>query len=87
LNEEGVKLPSKPKASAKPVEVPDELAAALKRNKAAKETFDSFSNSHKKEYIQWIVEAKTEATREKRLEQAIEMMAEGKSRNWKYQKK
>ncbi len=87
LNEAGVKLPAKPKAAAKPVEVPAELTVALKRNKAAKATFEAFSNSHKKEYIEWITEAKTEATREKRLEQAIEMMAEGKSRNWKYHAK
>ncbi len=87
LNEEGVKLPPKKKSAAAPVEVPAELTAALKRNKTAKATFDAFSNSHRKEYIQWITEAKTEATREKRLEQAIEMMAEGKSRNWKYEKK
>lgn len=87
LNEQGIKLPPKPKSAAASVETPAELTAALKRNRSAKETFDSFSNSHKKEYIEWITEAKTEATREKRLEQAIEMMAEGKSRNWKYQKK
>ena len=87
LNEDGVKLPPKPKAAAKPIEIPIELTSALKRNKSARETFEAFSNSHKKEYIQWITEAKTEATREKRLEQAIEMMAEGKIRNWKYQKK
>ena len=87
LNEDGIKLPPKPKATSSPVEVPVELTTALKRNKAAKATFEAFSNSHKKEYIQWITEAKTEATREKRVEQAIEMMAEGKNRNWKYQKK
>ncbi len=87
LNEEGVKLPPKKKSAAAPIEVPAEMITALKRNKAAKATFDAFSNSHRKEYIQWITEAKTEATREKRLEQAVEMMAEGKSRNWKYEKK
>lgn len=87
LNDEGVKFPPKPKAAAKPVEIPAELTAALKRNKAAKETFESFSNSHRKEYVQWITEAKTEATKEKRIEQAIEMLAEGKSRNWKYESK
>lgn len=87
LNDEGVKLPAKPKAAPKPVVVPPELTAALKRNKTAKETFEAFSNSHKREYIEWITEAKTEATKEKRIEQAIEMMSEGKSRNWKYEKK
>ena len=52
----------------------------------ANETFEKFSYSHKKEYVEWIVEAKTDATREKRLAQAMEMMSEGKSRMWKYQK-
>ena len=64
--------------------VPDDLAKALKRNKAAQATFDKFSPSNKREYVDWITEAKTEATRNKRLETAIEWMAEGKTRNWKY---
>ncbi len=84
LNDDGIKLPPKPKVAAKPVETPPELTIALKRNKTAKATFEAFSASHRKEYIQWITEAKTEATKEKRIEQAIEMLAEGKSRNWKY---
>lgn len=87
LNDEGIKIPAKPKAAAAPVVIPPELAAALKRNKTAKETFEAFSNSHKREYIQWITEAKTDATKEKRIEQAVEMIAEGKSRNWKYEQK
>jgi uncharacterized protein YdeI (YjbR/CyaY-like superfamily) len=87
LNDEGVKLPARAKTPSAPVVVPPELTAALKKNKTAWETFEAFSNSHKKEYIQWITEAKTESTREKRLEQAIEMMAEGKNRNWKYESK
>jgi uncharacterized protein YdeI (YjbR/CyaY-like superfamily) len=87
LNDEGVKLPAKAKASSSPVTVPTELLAALKRNKAARETFEAFSNSHKKEYVQWITEAKTDATREKRIGEAIEMLAEGKRKNWKYEVK
>lgn len=87
LNDDGVKLPAKPKAAAKPVVVPPELTVALRGNKPAKETFDGFSDSHKREYIQWITEAKTDATKEKRLMQAVEMLAEGKNRNWKYAKK
>jgi uncharacterized protein YdeI (YjbR/CyaY-like superfamily) len=50
-------------------------------------TFNAFSPSNKKEYVMWVTEAKTEATREKRLETAVEWMAEGKIRNWKYVKK
>ena len=87
LNEEGTKLDRTPSTrSAKPIEVPDDLAAALKKNKKAKTTFDGFPPSHRREYIEWITEAKQEATRAKRLAQAIEWMAEGKPRNWKYMK-
>jgi bacteriocin resistance YdeI/OmpD-like protein len=45
---------------------------------------DKFSPSHRREYIEWLTEAKTEATRAKRLATALEWMAEGKPRNWKY---
>ena len=48
------------------------------------DTWDRFSNSHKKEYIEWIVEAKTGATKEKRLNTTLEWLEEGKDRNWKY---
>ena len=58
--------------------------SALQANAAALATFEQFSPSHKREYVDWITEAKTEATRTRRLEQAIEWMAEGKPRNWKY---
>ena len=88
LNEEGVKSPtrSKPKRKPEPV-VPDDLAAALKRNKKAQASFEGFSPSHRREYIEWITEAKGEDTRKRRLETAIEWMAEGKPRNWKYMKR
>lgn len=89
LNKEGIKLPPKKKTSPKEKKelvVPDYLTKALNKNKPAKKVFDEFSYSKKKEYIEWLTEAKTEATRDKRLEQAIEWIAEGKSRNWKYQK-
>ncbi|MEO6154118.1 MAG: YdeI/OmpD-associated family protein [Thermomonas sp.] len=85
LNEDGVKAPAARKATAKSaVETPAELAAALRSNKAAKATFDAFPPSCKREYIQWITEAKREPTRAKRLAQTIEWLAEGKRRNWKY---
>lgn len=86
LNDEGVKLPAAKKAPKKEAAVPDDLAAALKKNKKAQKAFDDFSPSHRREYIEWIEEAKREATREKRLGQTIEWLAEGKSRNWKYEK-
>lgn len=90
LNDDGVKLPSRKKVSEKEkneLEIPPKLISALKKNKMAKETFEAFSYSNKKEYSEWIQEAKTEATREKRITAALEMLEAGKSRNWKYEKK
>ncbi|HXB92853.1 MAG TPA: YdeI/OmpD-associated family protein [Puia sp.] len=87
LIEKGVKKPApKKKAPAGPLPVPAELAATLKKNKKAQATFDAFSPSHRKEYIEWIIDAKTDATREKRLATTIEWLTAGKSRMWKYQK-
>ena len=87
LNEAGVNSPtrSQPKAK-KEWAVPDYLTAALKTNKKALATFESLSPSHRREYVEWITEAKREDTRKRRLETAIEWMAEGKPRNWKYMK-
>ena len=84
LNERGIKV-ERPKAAPKgPVTVPTDLRAALGKNKKARATFEGFPPSHKREYVEWITEAKQEATRQRRLEQAIVWMAEGKVRNWKY---
>lgn len=85
LNEKGIKVPKKPATAKKELVVPEILTAALKKNKAASETFDKFPYSCKKEYIEWIAEAKTEPTREKRLATTIEWLSEGKRRNWKYE--
>lgn len=88
LNEQGIK-PGRKKPTEKEkqqLETPDYMQKALKKNKQAEKVFDTFSYSKKKEYIQWLEEAKTEATRSKRLEQAVEWIAEGKGRNWKYEK-
>jgi uncharacterized protein YdeI (YjbR/CyaY-like superfamily) len=86
LNENGVKRPTKPKPkTAKVVEVPPDLVAALKKNPAAKKTFDGFSPSCRTEYVQWITEAKRDETRGKRLATTIEWLTEGKKRNWKYE--
>jgi len=81
----------KPRAAKRPegkkeLVVPGYLTAALKKNKKALATFEQFNYSNKKEYVEWISEAKTEETRTKRLETAIEWMSEGKARNWKYQR-
>ncbi|SIN93573.1 DUF1801 domain-containing protein [Chitinophaga niabensis] len=85
LNRDNIKVPKVPKEK-KELVTPRELAAALKKNKAATKVFDAFSYSCKKEYIDWIDEAKTEATKLKRVATAIEWIAEGKDRNWKYKK-
>ena len=85
LNEKGVKVPKKPAAAKKELVVPDILTKALSKNKAAKTTFENFPYSCKKEYVEWITEAKTEPTRDKRLATTIEWLAEGKRRNWKYE--
>ena len=87
LNEDGVKLPPRKKTEQKDLLVPSSLATALKKNKKAQTVFEAFSPSHKKEYIEWITEAKTEETRNKRMATALEWLAEGKSRNWKYERK
>jgi uncharacterized protein YdeI (YjbR/CyaY-like superfamily) len=84
LTDEGVKAPPKPKKARTPVVVPADLAAALAKNKKAKATYDAFTYSHRKEYVEWITEAKREETRAARLKQAIEWMAQGKNRHWKY---
>ena len=87
LNDEGIKLPSKPKAKAKQeLVVPEYFIAALKTNKQAFAAFEQFSYSHQKEYVEWITEAKAEETRQRRIQTALEWLAKGKSRNWKYEK-
>lgn len=87
LNEAGVKK-SRPKAAAKPAPtLPDELAAALaqKKHAAARTTWEGFGPGAQREYVEWITEAKTDATRQKRLATTLEWLAEGKKRNWKYE--
>lgn len=70
---------------APPEEVPDDFRTALKKNKKALAVFEKFAPSHRKEYLDWITEAKREETRNKRIAQAIEWMSEGKNRHWRYQ--
>lgn len=86
LNEEGKKLPPRKKITAE-VETPDYFQNALNKNKSAKEYYKAFPPGQQREYINWLAEAKTEETRDKRMAQAIEWIAEGKIRNWKYLKK
>ncbi len=86
LNEKGIKVPKKTTAEKKELAVPDDLASALRKNKNAATHFDKFSLSQRREYVEWITEAKTDATRNKRLATAVEWLSEGKKRNWKYEK-
>jgi len=87
LNDDGVQTPARaaPK-SPRPLEMPAYFLDALKQNKAALAVFNAGSTSFKREYVDWLEDAKTEATRLRRMAQAIEWLAEGKARNWKYEK-
>ncbi|GGM77628.1 hypothetical protein GCM10010967_06580 [Dyadobacter beijingensis] len=87
LIDSGVKMKKEDKPKeVKELTIPAYVTEALAGNTAAKQVFDDFSYSNKKEYVEWFEEAKTAATREKRVNQALEWMAEGKPRNWKYMK-
>lgn len=74
--------PRQPKAE---LPIPAEFQAALDANTAARAALDGFAPSHRREYVQWIAEAKRPETRDKRIAQAIKWLAEGKKRNWKYE--
>ena len=87
LVDAGVKLKKAPTAEQKKnLEIPKVLVDALKKDALANKTFEGFSYSHKKEYVEWISGAKTEATVMKRLETTLSNLREGKSKEWKYQK-
>lgn len=87
LNEEGVKSPTRPKPKApREFAMPDDLSRALEHSDKARATWERLSPSHKREYVEWITEAKTEPTRARRVATTLEWLAEGKPRNWKYAK-
>jgi uncharacterized protein YdeI (YjbR/CyaY-like superfamily) len=73
------------KTAKAPIEMPGDLAAALAASPAARATFDGFPPSCGREYLEWVTEAKRPETRTRRIAQAVEMMAQGKRRNWKYE--
>lgn len=80
--------PTKPKSvkKARPaLSVPKDLQSALARNPKALAHFDAFPPGQRREYIEWIIEAKREGTRVRRIAQAVEWLGEGKRRNWKYE--
>ncbi|MEN9521651.1 MAG: hypothetical protein RL065_28 [Bacteroidota bacterium] len=88
LNEKGIKAPAPARNKINPpLIIPDEFKKALQKNVAAKIAFEAFSYSHKKEYVEYINEAKREETKVSRIEKSIEKLAEGKSHNWKYETK
>lgn len=86
LNDKGIKAVAKKSVTVKDLAVPDYMAKRLAKNPEAKAIFDSKSNSFRKEYIVWVSSAKTDETRQKRLDEALGWIAEGKSRFWKFKK-
>ncbi len=76
---------SRPKVAKPEVEVPEALAAALKKNKVVAKKFEEMTPGFRREYCDWIADAKRDETRAKRVETAMEWIAEGKNRNWKYE--
>lgn len=86
LNQQGIKKAPVKKEPKPELPMPPALTAALKKNKQAKTHFDQMPPSHRREYIEWISEAKTDPTRDKRVATTVEWLTEGKSRNWQYKK-
>jgi len=86
LNDDGVKVPRSTRAK-KPVPVPADFAKALRAVPKARATFDAFPPSHRREYLEWITEAKRPETRAKRMATAILWLSQGKGRNWKYERR
>ena len=84
LNDAGRTVQRVPKAAKEPIRIPADFSAAVRKNRKAKAAFETFSPSHRREYLEWITGAKSDETRKRRLEQAIQWLAEGKPRNWKY---
>jgi uncharacterized protein YdeI (YjbR/CyaY-like superfamily) len=85
LNEDGIKPPTRAKVDrSRSVRAPADLLAALRNNPAARAAYDELSPSHKREYIEWITEAKRDATRKRRVATAVEWIAEGRIRDWRY---
>lgn len=87
LNEQGAKLPRVPKVAKAEPPTPPAFATALQADRAAAATFSALSPSCRRDYLEWITEAKTDTTRKRRIQQSIEWLREGKRRNWKYETK
>ena len=88
LNDRGIKVPRRARPKKPPaLRVPDWFMSALRRNRRALATFEGFNYSRKKDYVEWVTEARRDLTRTSRLETALAWMAEGKERHWKYARK
>jgi uncharacterized protein YdeI (YjbR/CyaY-like superfamily) len=85
MNESGIKEPKMPSAPKAELVMPDDFKNLLSSDSKAVANYENFSPSKKREYLEWIIESKSEATRQKRMETAFEWILEGKSRHWKYQ--
>lgn len=85
LTDSGARPPRAAKAPKPEPEVPAELAEALASDNAARTTFDAFPPGCRREYCEWIAEAKRPETKAKRVAEAVAWMREGKRRNWKYE--
>lgn len=82
----GAPRAAKPHREPRPqLQMPDDFAAALAKVKLAQQHYDGFAPGKQRDYLEWVLEAKREDTRAKRIAQAVEWLAEGKSRNWKYE--
>ena len=85
LNDEGVKVERKKTRPKEPVRMHPELKAAMGKSAKARATFDSFPPGQRREYLEWVADAKADDTRARRIKQAVEWMSQGKRRNWKYE--
>ena len=86
LDRSGVRAVRGKKPRRAELSVPPDLAAALRKHARARTTFEAFAPGHRRDYIEWITEAKREETRAKRLATTLEWLAQGKRRNWRYEK-
>lgn len=87
LNDEGVKAPRRKTRPRRAVPLHPDFKAALARNAKARATLEGFAPSHRAEYVEWVAEAKRDETRARRIAQAVEWLAQGKHRNWKYERR
>ncbi len=87
LNDAGVKMDRGNGQPRAPIEMPDDFATALQKNGRASKNFEAFSRSKRRDYLEWITEAKRDQTRRQRIATSIDWLADGRSRNWKYERK